>query len=324
MKNLLITITYVVLVSVLAGVSVAHGQGYPTRPLRMIVGFPPGGPTDLVARLVAQHLTDTLGFQVVTDNRPGAGGAVAGQLMAKAAPDGHTLFLASNGEIAISPNLYKKMAYEPMKDLAPVSRVGVGQLVMLVHPSVAAQSLKELIMLAKAKPGAISYGSSGVGSTGHLSVALFCAMAGVDMLHVPYKGAGPAMTDVMGGQVQLISTGYSSALPHIKSGKLRALGLTGVNRVKSNADLPTIAETLPGYQATSWYGVFVTTGTSESVIKRLYGEIAAMMKRPEVTERMGGLGIEPEGTTPQEFARQIREEHARWAKTIQVAKVPLQ
>ena len=304
--------------------SVAQAQSYPTRPLRMIVGFPPGGPTDLVARLVAQQLTEALGQQTVTDNRPGAGGAVAGVLMAKAAADGHTLFLASNGESAIAPNLYKQMAYDPMKDLAPVSRVGIGQLVLLVHPSVAAHSIKELIALAKAKPGAINYGSSGVGSTGHLAVALLNAMAGVDMLHVPYKGAGPAMTDVMGGQIQLITTGYSSALPHIKSGKLRALGLTGVNRVKNQPELPTIAETLPGYQATSWYGVFVTTGTPESIIKRLYNEIAVMVKRPEMIDKMAGLGIEPEGTGPQEFVRQIREEHARWARTIKLAKVPLQ
>ncbi|HTD90385.1 MAG TPA: tripartite tricarboxylate transporter substrate-binding protein, partial [Burkholderiales bacterium] len=182
-------------------VAAAHGQNYPSRPLRLIVGFPPGGPTDLVARVVAQHLSDALSQPVVTDNRPGAGGALAGLLMVKAAPDGHTLFVASNGEIAISPNLYKKMAYDPVRDLAPVSRIGAAQLVLMVYPGVAAQSLKELVALAKAKPGTINFASSGIGSTAQLAAEMLKSMAGIDIMHVPYKGAGPAMADLMGGQV---------------------------------------------------------------------------------------------------------------------------
>jgi len=304
--------------------AIAHAQPYPSRPVRMIVGFPPGGPVDLVARLVAQHLSETLGQQVVTDNRPGAGGAVAGALMAKAAPDGHTLFTASNGEIAISPNLYKKMTYDPAKDLAPVSRVGASQLVLMVHPSVAAQSVKDLVALAKAKPGAINFASSGIGSTAHLCAELLKTMAGIDIVHVPYKGAGPAMTDLMGGQVQMLITGFSAALPHIKSGKLRALGVTGVNRVKAMPDLPTIGETVAGYQVTSWYGLFVTVGTPTAIINRLHGEVAAMVKRQDMNERLIGLGIEPEGSTPQAFALQLKEEVAKWAKIIKLARVPLQ
>ena len=187
-------------IAMVCAASAANAQAYPTRPLRMIVGFPPGGPTDLMARLAAQHLAEKLGYQVVTDNRPGAGGAVAGVLMLKAAPDGHTLFIASNGEIAIAPNLYKKMAYDPVRDLAPVSRIGAAQLVLMVHPGVAAQSVKELVALAKAKPGSINFGSSGIGSTAHLSAEMLKTIAGIDMVHVPYKGAGPAMADVMGGQ----------------------------------------------------------------------------------------------------------------------------
>jgi tripartite-type tricarboxylate transporter receptor subunit TctC len=323
MKNVLKSNTYVLVCGVLLATAAA-AQDFPTRPLRMIVGFPPGGPTDLVARLVAQHLTEAMAHQVVIDNRPGAGGAVAGQVMAKAAPDGYTLFLASNGEIAISPSLYKKMAYDPAKDLAPVSCVGAGQLAMLVYPGVAAQSVKELIALAKAKPGAINYGSSGVGSTGHLAVELFTAQSGTVMLHVPYKGAGPAMTDVMGGQIQLIVTGFSSALPHIKSGKLRALGVTGLTRVKSMPELPAIAETLSGYQALSWYGLFATVGTPEPIVKRIHGEIAAMVKRADMNDKMTALGIEPEGSTPREFMQQLDEERAKWAKIIKLARVPLQ
>ena len=297
---------------------------YPTRPVRMIVGFPPGGPTDLVARLVALHLSETLGHQVVTDNRPGAGGAVAGLLMVKAAPDGHTLFLASNGEIAISPNLYKKMAYDPVRDLAPVSRVGSAQLVLMVYPGVAAHSVKELVALAKAKPGTINFASSGIGSTAQLSAEMLKTLAGIDIVHVPYKGAGPAMADLMGGQVQMLITGLSSALPHIKSGKLRALGVTGAHRVKALPDLPTIGETVPGYQMTSWYGLFAVVGTPATIINRLYGDIAAMVKRADMNERFVILGLEAEATTPQVFAVQIKEEIAKWAKVIQLARVPQQ
>jgi len=290
----------------------------------MIVGFPPGGPTDLVARLVAQHLTENLGYQVITDNRPGAGGSVAGAIMVKAAPDGHTLFVASNGEIAISPNLYKKMAYDTVRDLAPVSRIGSAQLVLLVHPSVQAQSVKELIALAKAKPGAINFASSGIGSTAQLSSEMLKTMTGINIVHVPYKGAGPALADLMGGQVQMLITGFSAALPHIKSGKLRALGVTGVNRVKAMPDLPTIGETVPGYQMNSWYGLFAPAGTPPPIIGRLQSEVNALVKRADMGDRFASLGLEAEASSPQAFAVQIKEEIARWAKVIQIARVPQQ
>lgn len=321
MKKLTKSISYIFIAVMGCG---ALAQSYPSRPVRMIVGFPPGGPTDLVARLVGQHLSEALGQQVVTDNRPGAGGAVAGILMVKAAPDGHTLFLASNGEIAISPNLYKKLAYDPSKDLVPVSRVGAAQLVLVVNPSLPAHSVKDLIALARAKPGAINFASSGVGSTAQLSSEMLKVLANIDITHVPYKGAGPALTDVMGGQVQMLISGFSSAITHVKSGKLRALGVTGATRVKSMPDLPTISETVPGYQINSWYGVFAPRGTPQGIVDRLQREVAAMVKKPEVNERMAGLGIEPEASTSAVFAKQIVEEVARWAKVIQIAKVPLQ
>lgn len=299
-------------------------SSYPSRPIRMIVGFPPGGPTDLVARLVGQHLTETLGQQVVTDNRPGAGGAVAGILMVKAAPDGHTLFIASNGEIAISPNLYRKMAYDTVRDLAPVSRIGAAQLVLVVHPSVPAQSVKELIALAKARPGTINFASSGIGSTAQLASEMLKTMAGIDIVHVPYKGAGPALTDVMGGQVQMLITGFSAALTHIKSGKLRPLGVSGAQRVKAMPDLPAIGETVPGYQMNSWYGLFAPAGTPPVVVNRLQSEIAALVKRPDMGERFASLGLEAEASTPREFAAQIQEEIVKWAKVIEIARVPRQ
>ncbi len=290
----------------------------------MIVGFPPGGPTDLIARLVAQHLFETFALPVVIDNRPGAAGAVAGQLMLKSAPDGHTLFIASNGEIAISPSLYKKMAYDTQRDIAPVSRIGGAQLVLMVHPSVHAHTVNELLALARAKPGAINFASSGVGSTAQLATELLKFTAGVDMVHVPYKGAGPALTETMGGQVQMIITGFSAAQTHIRSGKLRALGVTGANRVKAMPEIPTIGESVPGYQMMSWYGLFTTAGTPAPIINRLHGEVAAMLKRPDMNDKFIGLGMEPEASTPQAFAAQIQEEKTKWAKVIKLARVPLQ
>ena len=314
---------YVFMLAALAS-SAALAQNYPTRPLRMIIGFPPGGPTDLIARMVGQHLFETFAQPVVIDNRPGAAGAVAGLLMLKSAPDGHTLFVASNGEIAISPSLYKKMAYDTERDIAPVSRIGGAQLVLMVHPSVPAHSVNDLLALARAKPGAINFASSGIGSTAHLATELLKFTAGVDMMHVPYKGAGPALTETMGGQVQMLITGFSAAQTHIRSGKLRALGMTGATRVKSMAEVPTIGESVPGYQMMSWYGLFTTVGTPPAIINRLHGEVAAMLKHTDFYDKFVGLGMELEATTPQAFAANIKEEKAKWAKVIKMARVPLQ
>ena len=297
-------------------------QGYPSKPIRMLVGFTPAGPTDLTARLAAQYLSEALGQQVIVDNRPGAGGTVAGALLAQAQPDGYTLALGANGEIAISPNLRTKMPYNPVTDFATISRIGVGQLVLLVHPAVAAKSVAELVSLARSKPGAINFASSGTGSTAHLCAELFKHMADIDIVHVPYKGAGPAMTDLIGGQVQMLITGYSGAVPHIKSGRLRALGVTGAKRLVAAPDLPTIGETVKGYEAVSWYGIFAPARTPRAIVDRLYRELAAMVKRPQVVERLIALGIEPEGSSPQEFAAQVKEEIAKWGRVVKIAKVP--
>jgi tripartite-type tricarboxylate transporter receptor subunit TctC len=302
----------------------AGAQTYPTRPIRMLVGFTPAGPTDLTARLAAQYLSEALGQQVIVDNRPGAGGTVAGGLLAQAQPDGYTIALGANGEIAIAPNLRTKMTYDPVKDFAAISRIGSGQLVLLVHPAVAAKSVAELVGLAKMKPGTINFASSGTGSTAHLCAELFKYMASIDIVHVPYKGAGPAMTDLIGGQVQMLITGYSGAVSHIKSGKLRALGVTGAKRLIAAPDLPTIGETVRGYEAVSWYGIFAPARTPKPIIDRLHHELAAMVKRPQVIERLIALGIDPEGTSPQEFADQVKQEIVKWGKVVRVAKVPLE
>jgi tripartite-type tricarboxylate transporter receptor subunit TctC len=302
----------------------AMAQTYPTKPVRMLLGYAPGGPTDLVGRLTGQHLSETLGQQFVMDNRPGAGGSLAVTLLTRAAPDGYTLMLVANGEIAIAPNIRKALPYDPRKDLATVSRIGWSQLVLVVHPGVPAKTVGELVALAKAKPGSVNFASAGLGSTAHLAGELFKHLAGIDIVHVPYKGAGPALADLMGGQVQMLITGYSSALGHIKAGKLRALALTGTQRLPSAPDLPTIGETVKGYEVTSWYGVVAPLGTPQAVIGRLHKEIAAMVRRQEIIERLQTLGIEPEGNTPAEFARQIRSEIETWAKVVKIANVPVE
>ena len=216
------------------------------------------------------------------------------------------------------------MAYDTERDIAPVSRIGGAQLVLMVHPSVPAHSVNDLLALARAKPGAINFASSGIGSTAHLATELLKFTAGVDMMHVPYKGAGPALTETMGGQVQMLITGFSAAQTHIRSGKLRALGMTGATRVKSMAEVPTIGESVPGYQMMSWYGLFTTVGTPPAIINRLHGEVAAMLKRTDFYDKFVGLGMELEATTPQAFAANIKEEKAKWAKVIKMARVPLQ
>src|SRR5690606_20321783 len=274
---------------------------YPTKPVRLLLGYAPGGPTDLTARLLGPHLNAALGQPLVIDNRPGAGGSLAASVLAKAEPDGYTIMLAANGEVAIAPNLRKNLLYDPLKDFAPISRVGVSQLVLVVHPGVPAKSTADLIALAKAKPGRVNFASAGIGSTAHLAGEYLKHLAGIDIVHVPYKGAGPALSDLMGGQVQMLITGYSSAIGHVKAGKLRALAVTGPKRLSADPDLPTIGETVKGYEVTSWYGFLAPQGTPEAIIARLHKEIAAAVQRPDVIERLTVLGIEPEGSTPHEF-----------------------
>jgi tripartite-type tricarboxylate transporter receptor subunit TctC len=313
-----------VLVLGLMAASIATAQGYPNKPIRLLLGYAPGGPTDLTGRLVGQHLNASLGQPLVMDNRPGAGGSLAASILSRAEPDGYTLMLAANGEIAIAPNLRRNLPYHPLKDLAPISRVGASQLVLVVHPSVPAHSTAELIALAKKKPGAVNFASAGTGSTAHLAGEYFKHLAGIDIVHVPYKGAGPALSDLMGGQVQMLITGYSAAIGHVKAGKLRALAVTGAKRLAANPDLPTIGETVNGYEVTSWYGFLAPSRTPPAVIARLHREIAAVVKRPDVIERLVTLGIEPEGNTPQEFREQIKREIATWGKVVQLAKVPVE
>ena len=301
----------------------AHAQQYPNRPIRMLVGYPPGGPADVTARLFAPHLAEALGQQIVIDNRSGAGGTVAATTLARAEPDGYTVAIMANGELAIAPNL-RKVPYDPLRDFAPVSRIGVNQLALVIHPSVPAKSTAELVALAKAKPGTVNFASAGNGSTAHLAGELFKALAAIDIVHVPYKGAGPALTDLIGGQVQMLITGYPGALPHIKSGKLRALGVTGSKRLIAAPDLPTIGEAVKGYEVTSSYGVLLPARASRDLVARLHKESAAVVKKPEVQERLIALGFDPEGSAPAEYAAQIKAELGKWAKVVKIAKVQVE
>jgi tripartite-type tricarboxylate transporter receptor subunit TctC len=296
---------------------------YPNRPIRLLVGYPPGGPADVTARLVAPYLTEALGQQIVIDNRSGAGGTVAAQTLARAEPDGYTIGIVANGEMAISPNL-RKVPYDPLKDFAPVSRIGVNQLALVVHPSVPAKTVADLVALAKAKPGTVNFASAGTGSTAHLAGELFKSLAAIDIVHVPYKGAGPALTDLIGGQVQMLITGYPGALPHVKAGRLRALGSTGAKRMIAAPDLPAIGETVKGYDVTSAYGLLLPVRASKTLVSRLHRETAAIVKKRDVQEKLIALGFEPEGNTPAEYAAQLKAELDKWARVIKVAKVQVE
>lgn len=302
------------------------GQGaaadtYPSRPLRMLVGYPAGGPNDITARITAEYLSGVMGQQVIVDNRAGAGGTISATILSQATPDGYTLGLCANGEMAIAPNLRLKMPYDPLRDFAPVSRVGAGHLALVVPVALPAKSTADFVALAKAKPGALNFASSGTGSTAHLAGELFKAMAKIDIVHVPYKGAAPALADVIGAQVQMLITGYSGVVPHAKAGRLRVLAVTGARRLQAAPELPTIGETLPGYEVNSWYGVFAPVATPQAVLDRLQRDIATMTRTPAVAARMVALGIEPEGNTRQELAGQMKQEIAKWRKVVEIAGV---
>ena len=312
------------LLAMLMLVVAEHGAAadvFPVRPLRMLVGYPAGGPNDITARITAEYLSGVLGQQVIVDNRAGAGGTISATILSQAPPDGYTLGLCANGEMAIAPNLRLKMPYDPLRDFAPVSRVGAGQLALVVPTAFPAKSTADFVALAKAKPGTLNFASAGTGSTAHLAGELFKAMAKIDIMHVPYKGAAPALADVVGGQVQMLITGYSGVLPHARAGRLRVLAVTGGQRLKAAPELPTIGETLPGYEVNSWYGIFAPAATPRSLLDRFQKEIVTMTRTPSVITRMVALGIEPEGNTRLEFAAQMQQEITKWRKVVEVAGV---
>ncbi len=293
----------------------AVAQQYPAKPLRMLIQFPPGGAPDFIARTLGHYLTEAWGQQVLVDARPGAGGNIAIEMGARAAPDGYTLLLVSP-TIVINPSLYKKVSYDPIRDFAPITLVGTLPNMLIVHPSVPARTVRELIALAKARPGQLQYSSAGYGSSTHLAGELFRSMAGINIVHVPYKGGAPGMTAVIAGEVPM-TFGSSSALAQIRSGKLVVLGMTTPKRWEGLPDVPTIDEAgLPGYEIVNWYGLLAPAGTPGDILARLGSELARILKRPDVRERMARQSIDVSASSAEEFGAYMRAEMTRWAKVI--------
>ncbi len=298
----------------------AAAQAYPNHSIRLVVPFAAGGTTDILARAVAQKLTETMGQPVVVDNRAGAGGNIGADIVAKSPPDGYTLVMGTVGTHAINPSLYAKMPYDHVKDFAPVILVAGVPNVLEVNPSVPVNTVADLIKLAKEKPGQINFASSGNGTSIHLSGELFKTMAGVDMTHIPYKGSAPALADLVGGQVQIMFDNLPSSLPQIKAGKLRAVAVTSLKRAPALPDVPTISESgLPGFEASSWFGVLAPAGTPAPIIAKLNGEINKWIQTPEAREKLLSQGAEAAGGTPEQFVAHIKSETDKWAKVVKAS-----
>jgi tripartite-type tricarboxylate transporter receptor subunit TctC len=293
---------------------------YPTKPVRFVVPFAPGGSTDTLARVLGQKLSESLGQQVVIDNRTGANGNIGMEIVANAPPDGHTIVLGYIANVAIGPSLYEKLPFDPVKDYEHVTLLATSPNVLAAHPSLKASNMKELIALAKSQPGKLSYASAGVASVGHLTGEYINQLAGIKMTHIAYKGSGQAVTDLLGGHIQLMYSGFSSTLLHIKSGKLRAIAQTGEKRSPALPDVPTIAEQgFPKFEATAWYGVHAPAKTPKPVVNRLNAEIVKALKLPDVRERLSGLGFEIAASTPEFYSNYIRSEIKKWAKVVKAS-----
>lgn len=300
----------------------ACAQGFPTKPINMVVGFAPGGGTDIAARIIAKPFAETIGVNVVVENRAGAGGNIATDMVAKANPDGHTILLANVGSMAVAPHQIANLPYDPLKDLAPLTMAVIFANVLVVHPSVPAQSLADYVKLANSRPGGLAYGSSGIGGAGHLAGELFRLVAKANLVHVPYKGGGPAMTDLMGGQVPSVFASAPSAVPQIKAGKIRALGTTGAARSQFLPTVPTIAELgYPGYEALNWYAYVAPGKTPKPVSERLHRELVKVLNTPEIREQLQAQGMEPQPGTSEELGRYIQREYTTWGRVVREAGI---
>lgn len=298
----------------------ASGQTYPSRPVRLVIGLAAGGPSDVMARTVAQALGERLGQQVIVDNKPGVGGNIAAELVAKSAPDGYTLFFTSTGPLAVAPSLFSKLAYDPIKDFAPIGLVANLPLVLVVPTSLPVHNLTELLALAKSRPGELMYASAGNGGTTHLAMELLKSAANVNIQHVPYKGTSAAMPDLVSGQVQMVLDGWSGTQPMVKAGKLRQIAVAVDKRLTVAPDVPTIAESgFPDFNASPWYGIVAPAGTPKAVVDRLGAELRATMATPSVREKFATLGMEPLSNSPAEFAAFIEKETTKWTKVVKLS-----
>lgn len=307
--------------ALLASTTSAAAQKYPTRTIRLVVPSSIGGGTDITARAIAQKLSQSVGQQVVVDNRPGASTMIGGELVARAAPDGHTLLMGIS-TLAINPAMFKKVPYDALKDFVPIAQAVWLPNLLVVHPSVPVKTVKELIAFAKARPGQLNFGSAGTGTNPHLSMELFRIMAGLKMVHVPYKGSAPGVIDLLAGHVALMTPNIMTPLPHVRAGRLRALGVTSAKRPQGVPDIPTIAESgLPGYEAVQWYGVLAPAGTPGDIISRLSTEIVRALRTADVREQLVRGGAEPVANSPEEFAAFIRAETVKWAKVVKDAGI---
>jgi tripartite-type tricarboxylate transporter receptor subunit TctC len=303
-----------------------HGQSYPSKPVRMVVGFAAGGPSDIVARLVAQQLTDRLGRQVVVENRAGATGTIGAEVVAKAPPDGHSLYLASQTTHAVAPYMYAKVGYDPLKDFATVVLVSHNPLLAVVHPSLGVKSIKELVALAKKRPGDLNFATGGQGSSPHMSVELLKSLTGIRMEAIHYKGDGAAIGELLGGQVPIMFASIAGLLPHAKSGRLRGIAITGAKRSAIAPEFPTIQEELglKGYEVVTWFGILTTAGTPVEIVNRLNREIVQSLADPGVRDTIAKLGMEVVGNTPEQYAAFLREENVKWGKMVRALNLKAQ
>ena len=300
--------------------AVAADAAYPARPVRIIAPFPPGSGVDIIARVIGQALTDAWKQTFVVENRPGAGGTIGSELAAKAPPDGYTLLLGNVSTLAIGPNLYRNLPYDPLRDFAPITHITSMGSVLVVHPSVPARSLKELVALARAKPRALTYASAGSGTTTHLGMELLKSLAKIDMVHVPYKGSAPALIDLIAGQLQVMLSTTATSVGHVRAGKLRPLGVSTLKRQDLLPEVPSINEAMfPGYEVIVWQSMVAPARTPEAIVQRLNAEIVRILRTPAMKEHLASQGLEGVGNSPKEFAEFIKSEHAKWAKVVKIS-----
>ncbi len=320
-----ITLKFLCAAAAAAGFAdLTHAQPFPAKPVRIVVPFGPGSTIDIMGRTIAPKLSEALGQPVIVENRSGAGGAIGLESVAKSGKDGYTLVIGALGPLAVNPSLYARKPFDPVKDFAPITTLATGPMIVVVHPNVPARNIKELVAVAKARPGKLNYGSPGIGTTNHMAGELLNLAAGIKLVHVPYKGNAEALTDLMGGQLDIVFTGLPPALAQIQAGRLRAVATTGTKRLPTLPQLQTISEGgLAEASVSTWYGVLAPAGTPREIIDRLHAEITKTMKNPEIAERFSSQGAEPITTTPDEFARTIRDDVTKWAKVIKATGLKL-